>query len=57
MQTLRDLQQMGRSAFMALSAAERDLLIYDALEGQTMIDIAILRDQSPARVPASRRRA
>jgi hypothetical protein len=44
MQTLRDLRQMGRNAFMALSAAERDRLTYDALVAQTIIDLAILRD-------------
>ena len=44
MQVLRDLRQMGRNAFMALSAAERDRLIYDALTAQTIIDLAILRD-------------
>lgn len=43
LQTLRALRQMGRSAFMALSAAERDRLIYDALTSQTIIDLAILR--------------
>lgn len=45
MQTLRDLRQMGRNAFMALTAAERDRLIYDALTAQTIIDLAILRDE------------
>lgn len=44
MQTLRDLRQLGRNAFMALSAAERDRLIYDALTAQTIIDLAMLRD-------------
>lgn len=44
MQTLRDLRQMGRATFMALTAAERDRLLYDALTAQTIIDLAILRD-------------
>lgn len=45
MQTLRALRQMGRNAFMALSAAERDRMTYDALVSQTIIDLAILRDE------------
>lgn len=44
LQTLRDLRQMGRNAFMALTAAERDRLLYDALVAQTIVDLAILRD-------------
>lgn len=44
LQSLRGLRQMGRNAFMALTAAERDRLIYDALTSQTIIDLAILRD-------------
>lgn len=45
LQTLRSLRQLGRNAFMGLSAAERDRLIYDALTAQTIIDLAILRDE------------
>lgn len=45
MQALRDLRQLGRNAFMALSATERDRMIYDALVAQTIIDLAILRDE------------
>ena len=41
---LRNLRQMGRAAFMALTAAERDRLIYDALVSQAIIDLALLRD-------------
>jgi hypothetical protein len=44
LQTLRDLRQMGRAAFMALTAAERDRLIYDALVADTVIWLAVLRD-------------
>ena len=43
-QGLRDLRQMGRNAFMALSAAERDRLMYDALTDVTVVLLAILRD-------------
>jgi hypothetical protein len=45
MQVLRDLRQLGRNAFMALTAADRDRMIYDALVTQTIIDLAILRDE------------
>lgn len=44
LQTLRDLRQMGRNAFMGLAAAERDRLMYDAQVATTMILLAILRD-------------
>jgi hypothetical protein len=44
LQALRDLRQMGRAAFMALTAAERDRLIYDALVADTVIWLAVLRD-------------
>lgn len=44
MQALRDLRQLGRNAFMALTAADRDRMLYDALVAQTIIDLAILRD-------------
>jgi hypothetical protein len=44
MQTLRELRQLGRNAFMALTAADRDRMIYDALVAQTIIDLALLRD-------------
>ena len=43
-QTIRDLRQMGRNAFMALTAAERDRLIYDAQTATTTILLALLRD-------------
>jgi hypothetical protein len=42
--TIRDLRQMGRSAFMALTAAERDRLMYDAHAATTTILLALLRD-------------
>jgi hypothetical protein len=41
---IRDLRQMGRAAFMALTAAERDRLMYDAQAATTTILLAILRD-------------
>jgi hypothetical protein len=44
MQSLRDLRQIGRSAFMALTAAERDRMMYDAMTAVTVALIAILRD-------------
>ena len=44
LQTLRDLRQMGRNAFMALTAAERDRLMYDAHVATTQVLLAILRD-------------
>ncbi len=44
MQTLRDLRQMGRNAFMALTAAERDRLMYDAFTATTQVLLSILRD-------------
>lgn len=43
-QVLRDLRQLGRNAFMALPAADRDRMLYDALVAQTIIDLALLRD-------------
>ena len=42
--TIRDLRQMGRNAFMALTAAERDRLLYDAQSAATTILLAILRE-------------
>jgi hypothetical protein len=45
MQTLRDLRQLGRNAFMALTAAERDRLTYDAMTSVTIVLLAILRDE------------
>lgn len=44
MQTLRALRQMGRNAFMALTAAERDRLTCDALVAVTQIFISMQRD-------------
>jgi hypothetical protein len=43
-QNIRDLRQMGRNAFMALSAAERDRLLYDAQAATTTILLALLRE-------------
>jgi hypothetical protein len=43
-QTIRDLRQMGRNAFMALTAAERDRLLYDAQAATTTILLALLRE-------------
>jgi hypothetical protein len=44
MQILRDLRQLGRNAFMALSAAERDRMLYDAQVATTIVLLALLRD-------------
>ena len=44
LQTLRDLRQTGRNAFMGLSATERDRLMYDAFTATTRIFLAILRE-------------
>jgi hypothetical protein len=44
LQTIRDLRQMGRNAFMALTAAERDRLLYDAQAATTTILLALLRE-------------
>lgn len=44
LQTLRDLRQMGRNAFMALTAAERDRALYDAQTSTTIILLALLRE-------------
>jgi hypothetical protein len=41
---LRDFRQLGRNAFMALTAAERDRLVYDAQSATTTILLALLRD-------------
>lgn len=46
MQVLRDLRQMGRNAFMALSAAERDRAMYDAFTAVTIVLLALLRDDT-----------
>jgi hypothetical protein len=43
-QVIRDLRQMGRNAFMALTAAERDRLLYDAQAATTTILLALLRE-------------
>lgn len=45
MQTLRALRQMGRNAFMDLTAAERDRAMYDAFTSVTKVLLAILRDE------------
>lgn len=41
---IRDLRQMGRNAFMALTATERDRLLYDAQAATTTILLAVLRE-------------
>jgi hypothetical protein len=41
---LRDFRQLGRNAFMALTAAERDRQLYDAQTATTIVLLAILRD-------------
>lgn len=43
LQDLRDLRQLGRNAFMALTAAERDRQLYDAQTNTTIILLALLR--------------
>jgi hypothetical protein len=43
-QTVRDLRQLGRNPFMALTAAERDRMLYDAQAATTTILLALLRD-------------
>jgi hypothetical protein len=42
--SLRDFRQLGRNAFMALTAAERDRMLYDAQTATTIVLLAILRD-------------
>jgi hypothetical protein len=42
--TIRDHRQMGRNAFMALTATERDRLTYDVQAATTTILLAVLRD-------------
>lgn len=44
MQELRALRQLGRNAFMAETAAERDRRIYDALVAVTRVLIETRRD-------------
>lgn len=41
---IRDLRQLGRNAFMALTAADRDRALYDAQAATTTILLAILRE-------------
>lgn len=41
---IRDLRQLGRNAFMALTAADRDRALYDAQSATTTILLAILRE-------------
>lgn len=45
MQVLRDLRQMGRNAYMNLSATDRDRTMYDAMTAVTTVLLAILRDE------------
>lgn len=44
LQVLRDLRQLGRAPFLALTAAERDRQLYDAQTATTIILLALLRD-------------
>lgn len=44
MLVLRDLRQLGRNAFVALSAVERDRALYDAQNATTQVLLSILRD-------------
>jgi hypothetical protein len=41
---IRDLRQLGRNAFMALTAADRDRQLYDAQAATTTILLALLRE-------------
>lgn len=41
---IRDLRQLGRNAFMALTAADRDRALYDAQAATTTILLALLRE-------------
>jgi hypothetical protein len=41
---IRDFRQLGRNAFMALTAAERDRMLYDAQAATTTILLALLRE-------------
>jgi hypothetical protein len=43
-QALRDFRQLGRNAFMALTAAERDRQLYDAQTATTIVLLALLRE-------------
>lgn len=43
LQSLRDFRQSGRPAFMALTAAERDRMLYDAQTATTIVLLALLR--------------
>jgi hypothetical protein len=40
----RDFRQLGRAAFMALSATERDRMIYDVLVGRIIVELALFRE-------------
>lgn len=41
---IRDLRQLGRNPFMALTAADRDRALYDAQSATTTILLAMLRE-------------
>lgn len=43
-QNLRSFRQLGRNAFMALTAADRDRMLYDAIVSLTIIDLALVRE-------------
>lgn len=45
MQVLRALRQLGRNAFLALTAAERDREMYNAMMAATEILLVQLRDE------------
>jgi Mn-containing catalase len=44
LQVLRALRQLGRNAYMGLSAAERDRMMYDAMVAVTIILIGEFRE-------------
>jgi hypothetical protein len=53
LQVLRALRQLGRNAFMALSAAERDRMMYDAMVAVTVILIGQYREDLAAAAAAA----
>lgn len=44
LQTLRDLRQLGRNAFLAQTTAQKERQLYDALVADTIIWLAVLRE-------------
>lgn len=44
LQTLRDLRQLGRPAFLAQTTAQKERQLYDALVADTILWLAVLRE-------------